>query len=367
MKTWDVIIVGAGPGGTSAAKTISKKGFDVLLFEKDKLPRYKVCGGAIPQEFVEEIKLPDEIIDRKFDYLTLHHSNGTIIDRKGKGVCLWRSKLDNYMTELALEDGAVLKDGTKIIDASYDENNKLYLVKTKDEEYLSKILIIADGVPSLLAEKFKLPKFLPRDMAQTLTHEIEFESKRIVDERFGDKLHLWFGKEIVEIGYGWIFPKTKAVSVGWGCQVDVLKNIKEKFQNFLNIVKNFIKDGKTVRKAAHMVPVGVRKKFVNENGLIAIGDSAGFVDPLSGKGIAYAALSGFMLGNIIKRALESNELQTIPEKFEKKLNREFLSSLKEKGNIKEDVYKNNENIMKFLELWKDHRSTEIALKLWKRV
>ena len=364
MKTWDVAIIGAGPGGTAAAKSLAKKGFQTILFEKDKLPRYKVCGGAIPQEFVDEIKLPDEIIDRKFDFLTLHHSNGIIIERKGKGACLWRSKLDNHMTQLALEDGAILKDGYKIFNASYDENGKVYKLRTKDEEFFSKILIIADGVPSFFAEKFNLPKFPPNHIAQTITHEIEFESKKIVDERFGDKMHLWFGKDIVEIGYGWIFPKSKAVSVGWGCQIDVLKNIKEKFQNFLNVVKDLIKDGKTIKKAAHMVPVGIRKKFVNEKGLIAIGDAAGFVDPLSGKGIAYAALSGFILGTIIKRALESNELHTIPHKFEKKLNREFLSSLKEKGNIKEDVYKNDENIMKFLELWKDHRSTEIASKLW---
>ncbi|NHI92577.1 MAG: NAD(P)/FAD-dependent oxidoreductase [Candidatus Lokiarchaeota archaeon] len=365
MKIWDISIIGAGPGGTSAAKSLSSKGFDTIIFEKDKLPRYKVCGGAIPQEFVEQIKLPDEIIDRKFDFLTLHHSNGKIIDRKGKGACLWRSKLDNHLTKLAIEDGATLKDATKIIDVNYDENKRLYCLKTKKEEFLSKILIISDGVPSILDQKFNFPKFPSNYMAQTITHEIEFDSKKMVDDRFGDNLHLWFGKEIVEIGYAWIFPKTKVVSVGWGCQINVLKNIREKFENFLNIVKDLIKGGKTIKKAAHMVPVGIRRKFVDEKGLIAIGDAAGFVDPLSGKGIAYAALSGYILGNVVKKALESNELQIIPQKFEKKLNREFLSSLKEKGKIKEDVYKNNENIVKFLELWKDHRSTEIASKLWK--
>ncbi|MHA1783879.1 MAG: geranylgeranyl reductase family protein [Candidatus Helarchaeota archaeon] len=365
MKIWDVSIIGAGPGGASAAKSLAEKGINTILFEKDKLPRYKVCGGAIPEELVTQIKLPDEVIDRKFDKLVLYHSTGDPIERKGKGACLWRSKLDSHFIQLATNEGANLKDSTKIIDAKYDEKEKIYVVKTKNEDFFSRILIIADGVPSMIASKFGFPKLPAEYMAQTMTHEIEFESKKIVDERFGDNMYLWFGKEISEIGYGWIFPKTKAVSVGWGCQIDVLKNIREKFENFLRVIKDFIKGGKTIRKAAHLVPVGIRKKFVNENGLIAIGDAAGFVDPLSGKGIAYAALSGMILGPIIKKALESEKLNLIPQKLEKKLNREFLSTLKAKKDIQEDVYRNNKNIRKFLDLWKNHRSTEIALKLWK--
>ena len=365
MKKCDVAIIGAGPAGTMAAKSLSAKGFETILFEKDKLPRYKVCGGAIPEELVHEIKLPDEVIDRKFDYLTLHHSDGSSFDRKGKGACLWRSKLDSHMTQMAVDDGAILMDSTKIIDANHDEKQQVYLVKSDKEEFQSKILIIADGAPSLFANKFNFPKIPSEDMAQTMTYEIEFDSKKVVDERFGDdKMHLWFGKEIVEIGYGWIFPKSKTVSVGWGCQVNVLKNIRERLENFLNVVKDFIKGGKITRKAAHMVPTGIRKEFARD-GLILIGDSAGFVDPLSGKGIAYGAISGMLLGNIVKRALESDDLKSIPQKFEKKLNREFLNALRAKKDIQEDIYRNDENIKRFLELWNNHRSTEIALKLWK--
>ena len=366
MKKCDVAIIGAGPAGTMAAKSLSAKGFETILFEKDKLPRYKVCGGAIPEELVHEIKLPEEFIDRNFNYLTLHHSDGSVFDRKGKGACLWRSKLDSHMTQMAVDDGAILLDSTKIIDAIHDENRQVFILKSKDEEYSSKILIIADGAPSLFATKFNFPKIPSEDMAQTMTYEIEFESKKVVDDRFGDdKMHLWFGKDIVEIGYGWIFPKSKAVSVGWGCQVNVLKNIQERLANFLEVVKEFTKGGKIIRKAAHMVPTGIRKEYARD-GLILIGDSAGFVDPLSGKGIAYGAISGMLLGNIVKRALESEDLSIIPQKFEKKLNREFLNALRAKKNIQADVYKNDINIKRFLELWNNHRSTEIALKLWKK-
>ena len=83
------------------------------------------------------------------------------------------------MTQMAVDDGAILMDSTKIIDANYDEKQQVYLVKSEKEEFMSKILIIADGAPSLFANKFNFPKIPSEDMAQTMTYEIEFDSKKI--------------------------------------------------------------------------------------------------------------------------------------------------------------------------------------------
>ncbi|MFX0136234.1 MAG: FAD-dependent oxidoreductase, partial [Candidatus Hodarchaeota archaeon] len=128
-KIWDVAIVGSGPAGSMSAMTLAKAGFDVVLIEKDKLPRYKVCGGAIPQEFVELMKIPDEIIERKFDTLILHHL-GDEIYRKGEGACVWRSDLDKFMTDLAVNANSTLLEGNKIIKAS--SKNQKFTLSTKN-------------------------------------------------------------------------------------------------------------------------------------------------------------------------------------------------------------------------------------------
>lgn len=360
-KVWEIAVVGSGPAGSMAAKTLADAGFGTVLIEKDKLPRYKVCGGAIPQEFVEAIKVPEEIITRKFDTLVLHHLGEEIV-RRGDGACVWRTDLDNYLTGLATNAGAVLLEGKSVSQARI--KNQTYIIYANGEQIQSKILVVADGVPSNILKFFGWKSFSPDNIAQTITYEIQL-SEKIIDQRLGEtSLHLFFGKkDICDVGYAWLFPKRDVISVGWGCQISKIRNAREEFQNFLEIVQNYIHDGKIIKKAAHLVPVGFQDRF-NDNGLIAVGDAAGFVDPLSGKGIAYAASSGMVAGKIIKKALEEEDLQIISKLYEKKLDLEFLKALKAKKKIQPDVYKSEENIRRFLNLWKENRSTLIAQKLW---
>ncbi|MHA1378044.1 MAG: NAD(P)/FAD-dependent oxidoreductase [Candidatus Helarchaeota archaeon] len=360
-KIWDVAIVGSGPAGSMAAMTLGAAGFKTIIIEKDKLPRYKVCGGAIPQEFVESMKIPEEIIERKFESLMLHHLKDEIL-RKGEGACVWRSDLDIFMTNLATESSAVLLENTRIIKANY--KNDLYILHSKNTKIQSKILIAADGVPSTILKSFGWNSFSKEDIAQTMTYEIKLSETKI-NKRLGETcIHLYFGKnDICDIGYAWLFPKREIISVGWGCQLSNIRNVREEFQNFLKIVNKFIQDGKIIKKAAHMCPVGFQKQF-NKDGLVLVGDAAGFVDPLSGKGIAYAAASGKIAGKVIIKALEEEDKNIISKEYEKKLDRDFLKALKAKKRIQPDVYKTDKNIRRFLELWKNYRSTIIAQKLW---
>ena len=97
MKMYDVIVIGAGPGGSYASYKLGKKGYSTLLIEKDELPRYKPCGGAIPEELVSELKIPNKIIEREFDHLQLY-LNDKKIYRKGNGAVVWRDKFDNFLT-----------------------------------------------------------------------------------------------------------------------------------------------------------------------------------------------------------------------------------------------------------------------------
>jgi geranylgeranyl reductase family protein len=358
-----VVIVGAGPAGSTCAEFLAKNGFQVIILEKEKLPRYKPCGGAIPKEMIDEYKIPESIIQRYFDSIILHHIEKDItLERKGAGAVLWRSDLDFFLTQRACDNGAQLEDQTTVLNIR-KEADTFYITTNKDE-YKSNWIVAADGSNSTVLRIFGWKKFTPNELALTITHEVELP-ERIIDDRLGsEKLHIFFGRKIMGTGYGWLFPKKNAISVGWGCQLDEIINSANQFQSFLDLIHNQIKGGKLKRKAAHLVPVSNRPCYSDH--IIAVGDAAGFVDSLSGKGIIYAAWSGLIAGQVLKTTLNKNSVDRFKELYETKLNKAFLNVLTAKRNIQQDVYSSDENILRFMKLWQNHHSSEIALSLWNK-
>ena len=154
-----IVIVGAGPAGATCADYLAKNGFSVVLLEKEKLPRYKACGGAIPNEMVKEFKIPESIIERSFRSLVLHHvEENVILERPGEGAVLWRSDLDAYLTDCARKSGAQIEAETQVLNIS--KTNTEFIIKTNKAEFKSHWLIAADGVNSTVLRFFNWRKFL---------------------------------------------------------------------------------------------------------------------------------------------------------------------------------------------------------------
>lgn len=359
-KIWDVAVCGAGLGGAAAAEVLAGKGFTTLLLEKQSVPRYKACGGGVTQEFVEETKLPDDIIERSVEYLVLHHVGYETLEKEGKGACLWRADLDSFFTRQAMEAGATLKDGDPVVAARQERG---FHLQTSQKEFRARILIAADGVTSTTLRCLGWNRFTPDEVAQTVTYEIELGEKTIT-QRFGDEhLHLYFGHDISPMGYGWVFPKRTTVSVGLGCRLTHIKNLKASFDNLLRFLKKKLTGGKIVRRVAHMLPAALRQRF-GEGGLLAVGDAAGLVDPLSGKGIPYSVTSGQLAAEVAAQALETETIDQASTKYHSILEEKLLGGLQAKRRIQEDVYHTEENIDRFLKLWLTHRATTIASSLW---
>src|SRR5665648_908814 len=103
---YDIIIIGAGPGGSYAAKAGAENGYKTLLIDKEFITekgRYKACGGAIAWELVEEVDYPEDKIARVIESLELHHVDGENYSKKGKGAVIWRSVFDKYLADMAIE------------------------------------------------------------------------------------------------------------------------------------------------------------------------------------------------------------------------------------------------------------------------
>jgi len=362
INMYDVIVIGAGPSGSSAAMRLAENGYSTLLLEKEKLPRYKPCGGAISPEVISDLNLPDNLIERKFDQLNLYLGN-IIINRKSKGAIVWRDKFDYYITFKAAENGAIIKDSSMC--TSIKKVNGNFQIKCKKDIFISKFVIVADGCNSNLLLNLGWNKPKPDDLALTVQYEMEMSAKKI-SQILGDNIiHLFFGKNICERGYGWIFPKKNMISVGWGSQLSLIHNTQVEFNNFLRLVKKFLNGAVLKRKVAHLVPTHIRDKFFDSN-LFVVGDSAGFVDPLSGKGIAYAILSGIIAASTIIKHFDEPDSSILKNYYIKNLNKSFLNVLRLKKSIQKDVYASDSSILKFLKLWKNHRSSEIAISLWNK-
>ncbi|MHA1455470.1 MAG: NAD(P)/FAD-dependent oxidoreductase, partial [Promethearchaeota archaeon] len=174
MKNYDVIVIGAGPGGSVAAKEASENGYSTCLIEKESIAengRYKACGGAIAWELVEEIDYPEDKIDRVIESLELHHVDGENYSKKGKGAVVWRSEFDKFLTDLAINSGAKLRDQERLI--RVERLSDSYQINTEKDRYNAKYLIAADGVTSTTLKLLKWPFFAKKDLILTITQEMK--------------------------------------------------------------------------------------------------------------------------------------------------------------------------------------------------
>jgi flavin-dependent dehydrogenase len=190
-------------------------------------------------------------------------------------------------------------------------------------------------------------------------------TKNNIEQELGNEsVHLFFGiKDLIPIGYAWLFPKAEAITVGWGNQINLIKNSRDEFQKFISLefVKNALKNTKLEIYKPHLIPVGLRSKLYDDN-VIAIGDAGGIVDPISGKGIPYAMMSGQIAIESISHCESKEKLDKIGIQYERRLDRKFLRVLKAKRVARDKIYQNDDSLKKFLSLWEKFRSSEIVMR-----
>jgi digeranylgeranylglycerophospholipid reductase len=365
MNDFDVLVVGAGPGGSIAAKQAAENGYKTCLLEKEKISidgRYKACGGAIAKELFEEIDYPEEKLSRKFNSLELHHTNGEDFSKKGEGAVIWRNVFDKYLSDIAVKSGAKLKDNEALVEI--DKIDDLYKITTKKNTFLAKYVIAADGVTSQTLKKLDWPYFSRENLILTITKEMKTTAQSIKEKLGDNSIHAFFGiKDLITVGYAWLFPKAETITVGWGNQINLIKNSREEFKIFISLpfVKKALIDSELSIFQPHLIPVGLRPLIYKEN-VFAVGDSGGIVDPISGKGIPYAMMSGQIAVDTIKYCEQKGKPDKLGIQYEKRLDRKFLRILKAKRVARDKIFQSDESLIRFLTLWEKYRSSEIVMR-----
>ena len=335
----DVIVVGAGPAGTSTAYHLANAGLDVLLLEKASFPRDKICGDGLTPRAVRQLVS----MGLDLDAPGWQRNKGLRIVGAGHrielpwpdlatfpsyGMVRTRSDLDEILARHAEKAGARLMERTAVTGPVVDERTgRVVGVTAKPvddngrklgdiEAYTAPVVVACDGVSARLATSLGIVRREDRPMGVAV--RAYYRTPRHDDEWMESWLELWDGepkKSNLLPGYGWIFGiGDGTANVGLG-----ILNTSSAFQHvdYKDVLRRWLAhtpedwgfrgENLVGRIGSAALPMGFNRKPHYTRGVLLVGDSGGMVNPFNGEGIDYALEAGHMAADTIVQALARPE------------------------------------------------------------
>lgn len=334
MQQYDVIVIGAGPSGAIASKTCAGNGLNTLLLEKEGIPRFKLCGGAVSTSALSHLDfgIKKDLIERECYGERAHFKNHQIeVRTKSRlAILVSRDKFDAYLVSKAVDAGVILHDAEKATSIRPEQSR--IVVETNKEKYNAKVVIGADGVNSIVS-RYVRDSYKPDELGFCIAAEIPASNEE-VNEYIENAIDIHYG--ITKFGYGWVFPKEKHFSVGLCGILSSMKNSRDIFIAFIKKL-GFSTD---VNTHAHLIPAGGYEREVCSDRIILVGDAAGFVDPYPGEGIKYAFISAKLAAERVVESYENDEFsKSALDSYKKACYSLFGENLKYSLRLSKLVYK----------------------------
>ena len=308
---FDVVVVGGGPAGSSAARIAAKNGCSVALIEKEKEIAETVrTSGVTWISDIEEFGIPNECYNpiKKFSFCSPKNSV-TISDNIAKAAVLDVRKTYRFLAKRAQSLGSEVFTSTNVSEILKNSSGECIgvIAKSQDREikFKAKVIIDASGFASIVARELghveQWKKFGVGAEFEVKTEKLEY-----------DNWWLMVGQEYSPAGYAWIFPTSKntaRIGVGIGkpdSDVDPTIRLNELIDNKIGPIKDL---GKIEKIEFHygLIPnEGLTRKTVYDN-LILVGDSAGQANPLVLEGIRYAIRFGEIAGKVAAAAIKNED------------------------------------------------------------
>ena len=337
---YDVIVVGGGPGGSSAARFCARAGLKTLLIEKERMPRYKPCGGCLSLKTVRFLNfdlspvIENTLYGAKFTYCL--KDPFIIRSKEPISFMVMRDRFDLFLIKKALDEGAEILEGERVARVE-ERDGGVEVELAKGERLLCEFLIGADGPGSVVAKSLSLSRPKSAGMGMGLEQEIPFESAVDFPKDELQLMHLDFGR--IPGGYGWVFPKKDGLSIGIGgvFREGERVNPHPYFKNFVRGL-NYIKPGKNERVIGHPIPSFFDEgQKVSKGRVLLVGDAGHLMDPLTGEGIFYALQSGKLAAEAIVESKEKGISPSHP--YEMSVRMLIFGNLKWALHISQIIYK----------------------------
>ena len=314
-ERFDVVVVGGGPAGATAAEHLAREGVDVALL--DRAGRIKPCGGAIPTAALRDFAIPPSLLVARVRAARMIAPSGATVDMHigdtrpdGFVGMVDREDFDEWLRGRAATNGARRITGTLRMMEQLESGEWRLEIEGEGRKRTAhaRAVIGADGANSAVRRAVFPKAMKPRYV--TAYHEI-VESPDQGGDRFDpDRCDVYYQGRISPDFYGWVFPHGSRTSVGCG---SMRKGYDPRAATAAIREDAGLAGCATIRREGAPIPLKPMKRWHHEGGVVLAGDAAGVVAPSSGEGIYFAMLGGRLAGRAVQDWLAEGRTASLAE------------------------------------------------------